>query len=214
MFKRCTKPLIASLIIFLTPWLAMTATGQEYIMDLNKTEILHLPAPAGAVIVGNPSIADISVHSPNTIFILGRSYGRTNIIVLDELGQIVLDASILVKNITQEGSVRLHNVGQGRESYTCTPECLPTPLLGDRLQFVALNSATSANIVNSPVISAANTADTLNVQTLQQDQFGNSAQQDLNGEPAAQSLAPSNQNTSPPTSNNNRGAGRGQPTRN
>ena len=43
--------------------------GSLYSVDLNKTEIVRLPENAGAVVIGNPNIADVSIHSANTLFV-------------------------------------------------------------------------------------------------------------------------------------------------
>ena len=72
---------IAALAVLCSATMAL-ANG-TYSVDLNKTEIVRLPENAGAVVIGNPSIADVTVHSANTLFVVGRGYGETNLIVLN-----------------------------------------------------------------------------------------------------------------------------------
>ncbi|MCF6305967.1 MAG: pilus assembly protein N-terminal domain-containing protein [Rhodobacteraceae bacterium] len=76
---------------------------EDFSVALNKTQIMRLPAPAAAIIVGNPAIADVSVHSPTLLFVLGRGYGVTNVIILDNMGNTIMDTNIQVGNI-QSGS--------------------------------------------------------------------------------------------------------------
>ena len=52
---------------------SMALAGGLYSVDLNKTEIVRLPENAGAVVIGNPEIADVTVHSANTLFVVGLS---------------------------------------------------------------------------------------------------------------------------------------------
>ncbi|MBL4871247.1 MAG: pilus assembly protein N-terminal domain-containing protein [Robiginitomaculum sp.] len=125
---------------------------------MNKTQILHLPSAASTIIVGNPDIADISVHSPNTIFIIGRGYGQTNLIALDAQGQTILQANITVKSTNTRFGVRVINIGAGQESYHCAPNCLPTPILGDSPDFIGRYSAIGGAINNLSAGPVSNTA--------------------------------------------------------
>lgn len=110
-----------------------------YQVDLNKTQILRLPAAAGSVIVGNPAIADVSVHSPTTIMVVGRGFGETNLIILDRSGQTMVDADVQVTSITPSNGVRLFNA-KSRETYNCSPYCQPSPVLGDNPEHISANS--------------------------------------------------------------------------
>jgi len=122
-----------------------------YSVELNKTEIVRLSEPASAVSIGNPKIADVSVHSADTVFVLGRGYGQTNLIVLNSAGETILDADIQVVAPVSVGNVRLYSGGE-RETYSCAPYCLPAPVLGDSVDFVVVNTPEAPQI-NSTVIS-------------------------------------------------------------
>ena len=125
------------------------ALADSYNVEINKTKIMHLPAPAGAIIVGNPEIADISVHSPTLLFILGRGYGVTNVIILDDLGNTILETDIQVGGNQSGSGKRLLMAGQGWQSYDCTPFCQPAPVLGDDPQFLANFKAQGQAIDNT-----------------------------------------------------------------
>ena len=74
---------------------AISQTSHDnFSVELNKTKVLRLPQAASAVLVGNPNIADVSVHSANTLFLVGRGFGETNLIVLDANGNEMMDAMI------------------------------------------------------------------------------------------------------------------------
>jgi hypothetical protein len=124
------------------------ATDPIYQVDLNKTQILRLPMAAGSVIIGNPAIADVTVHSPTTIMVVGRGFGETNLIVLDRNGHTMVDADIQVTSITPSNGVRLFN-GNARKTYSCAPYCQPSPVLGDSAEHISANSAT-APMASSP----------------------------------------------------------------
>ena len=122
---------------------------KTYSVGLNKTEIVRLPVSASAILVGNPAVADVSIHSADTFFVIGRSYGETNIIILDKLGHTILDANIQVNNALPRNGVRVFYGGSQRETYNCTPNCTAAPVLGDTPEFIAANSAASSEIVNT-----------------------------------------------------------------
>lgn len=143
------KAILTLGVIALTPLTAMAGTANShYSVELNKTEVVYLPASAGAVVIGNPEIADVSVHSANTIFVVGRGYGETNLVVLNAAGHKIMDADIQVVNNLPPHGVRLYN-GKERETYNCAPYCQPAPVLGDSRQFMTSNQGSSEPINNN-----------------------------------------------------------------
>ena len=137
-----------------------TAGDQIYRVDLNKTQIVRLPGSAGSIVIGNPAIADISVQSPNTVFVVGRGYGETNLIVLDRAGNTMMDADIQVTAVTPSHGVRVFN-GSERSSYSCAPYCQPSPILGDDPGFIGENSGAAKPTGNASVMDNAPPPETL-----------------------------------------------------
>ncbi len=121
------------------------AGNNGYLVDLNKTEIIQLPSAASAVVIGNSDIADVSVHAADTLFVVGRGFGETNLIVLDADGQIMMNADVRVRQTTPHEGVRVFNA-KSRESYNCQPYCQPAPVLGDSPDFIEANTTPSEPI--------------------------------------------------------------------
>lgn len=143
------KTLLAFGVVTLTPYATHAGTANSHFsVELNKTEVVYLPSNAGAVVIGNPEIADVSVHSANTIFVVGRGYGETNLVVLNAAGHKIMDADIQVVNNLPPHGVRLYN-GRERETYNCAPYCQPAPVLGDSPQFLTANQGNAAPIDNN-----------------------------------------------------------------
>lgn len=120
----------------------------NYTVNLNQSQMIRLPEAASAVIVGNPGIADVSVHSNQMLFLLGRGYGQTNLIILNSAGGVMMESDIIVTSSTQN-SVRVHLAGQGRNSYSCHPYCVPAPMLGDSQEFTGAFQADTQPINNT-----------------------------------------------------------------
>jgi len=143
------KAILALGAFALTPFSALAGTANgHYSVELNKTEVVYLPASAGAVVIGNPEIADVTVHSSNTIFVVGRGYGETNLVVLNSAGHKIMDADIQVVNNLPTHGVRLYN-GRERETYNCSPYCQPAPVLGDAREYINANQGAAAAINNN-----------------------------------------------------------------
>jgi len=124
---------------------ASAGEAQNYKVELNKTEILRLPGSAASIIIGNPQIADVTVQSVDTLFVVGRGYGETNLIILDNNGQKLFDANLQVVNSLSKHGVRLYKATE-RETYSCLPYCGPSPVLGDASQFISENTATQQTL--------------------------------------------------------------------
>ena len=100
-------------------------------VEFNKTHVMRLSAPAGAVVIGNPKIADVSVHSDNTLFVFGRGFGQTDLLILDAAGNTLVHTDINVVEATTDGTVRMIAPGRGNQTYNCSPYCRPAPGFAD-----------------------------------------------------------------------------------
>ncbi len=83
---------------------------------------VRLERDAGTILVGNPTIADVTVLGKDTIFVSARSIGATNIIVLDENNNEIRTFEVFVREPTTKRVV-LRNAGLP-ENYQCAPNCL------------------------------------------------------------------------------------------
>jgi hypothetical protein len=99
------------------------------IVTVDRAKIFRISRPARTVIIGNPSIADATVEDERTLVLTGRSFGVTNIIILDEKGDLIVDRTIVVRG-HEANTVRVYRRAS-RETYACAPICEPTLTIGD-----------------------------------------------------------------------------------
>lgn len=105
-------------------------------VKINDMEIVNLAEPAAAIMIGNPGIADVSIHSSQTFFVLGRGYGDTSLKVLNADGDVIMDTSVSVGASISQNDVRIYNGGGlSRSTFNCSPQCQPAPQLGDESEF-------------------------------------------------------------------------------
>lgn len=93
-------------------------------LEIDKSERVQLRAPAGSIIVGNPQIADVTVVDANTLFILGKGYGQTEVVAVDPSGRILFQSQIVV-TAGSAGSVRVWRGAQVTEM-ACGLSCSPS----------------------------------------------------------------------------------------
>lgn len=129
------------------PAFAQDAGGAPINVNVNMARILRISAPAATVIVGNPAIADVTIQDPTTLILTGKSYGQTNLIVLDSTGEPIADTMLEVVQM-QAGITTVYQ-GQNRTSLACSPICQPVVMMGDD------NSFSSATLASSQLVQSA-----------------------------------------------------------
>lgn len=98
---------------------AHAGSGIEVIM--NQAKIVKLSRAADTIIIGNPMIADASVQDATTIVLTGKGFGVTNLVVLDEQSNPVVDEQVTVGR-QEASSVRIYRRAN-IQTLSCTPYC-------------------------------------------------------------------------------------------
>lgn len=116
----------------LLTWTMCSVTGHatEIIeVTIDQTVPVKLEGAAKTVVVGNPSIADINVESGSLVFVLGRSFGTTNIFAVDGEGNEV--ANFLVQVGANNTNAVTVFKKTARETMVCNDTCQHAPMIGD-----------------------------------------------------------------------------------
>jgi Flp pilus assembly secretin CpaC len=110
-------------IALLLSALAGGAAADEDIMRvyMDHARVLKLDRPVSKVIIGNAAVADATVADARTIVLTGRSFGTTNLVLLDADGNAIVDERILV-SIDEGNTVRVYRQTD-RSVLSCTPNC-------------------------------------------------------------------------------------------
>lgn len=123
MFSRTGLPRLAQAIALSCGLLAGGAHASEDLMRvyMDQARVLKLDRPVSKVILGNPKVADATVADAKTIVLTGRSFGTTNLVLLDSDGNTIVDERILV-SIDEGSTVRVYRQ-TARSVLSCTPNC-------------------------------------------------------------------------------------------
>lgn len=98
-------------------------------VSIDQAKIAKVPEGTKTLVIGSPIVADVTLlHGSNTMVVTGKGYGETNLIALDNSGNVLEERMIRVEPTR---SVLVVQRGMERESYSCTPTCMPTVQLGD-----------------------------------------------------------------------------------
>jgi Flp pilus assembly secretin CpaC len=129
------------MLVGLAPALAASAPVS---VKVNMARILRIDAPAATVIIGNPGVADVTIQDPQTLVLTGKSYGQTNLIVLDGTGNPIADTMIdVVQDLADVVTVYM---GNARQTYSCEPVCQSVIMIGDDSGFTGEAVASSSTV--------------------------------------------------------------------
>jgi Flp pilus assembly secretin CpaC len=123
---------------------APSVAAEPVTVKVNMARILRTSAPAATVIVGNPGVADVTIQDPQTLILTGKSYGQTNLIVLDANGNSVADT--LVEVVQEQANLVTVYMGSKRTSLACAPVCQPLVMLGDDAEYASSSASASQTI--------------------------------------------------------------------
>ena len=117
----------AAVLIAATP---AHAASDSVALALDEVHTLTFKTPVATVYVGNPAIADINMIDARHAFVLGKSFGTTNIIALDNMGRTVSNTYVSVSG-SNGGTVTLMK-GATQTTLSCTGQtCEAAPRPGD-----------------------------------------------------------------------------------
>ena len=98
-------------------------------VEAGKAKAIKLNVNAESVIIGNPNIADVAVHDDKLLFVTGKSFGTTNLMIFDAKGNTIHSSDVVVTANTATW-VSVKRAGSNF-TYDCAPACRPTLSAGD-----------------------------------------------------------------------------------
>ena len=120
--RRLHKVLMGAVVALAIAGPALAAPRTNVVID--QTARINLRGSAASVIVGNPAVADVTVVDQRTLFLQGRGYGVTEVVVLDPLGRTIWQGEVVVTAPT-EGAVTVYR-GAAATEMACAGACSPS----------------------------------------------------------------------------------------
>jgi hypothetical protein len=104
--------LLSLSVSFSEPARAQTETIQ---IDRGFSKILRLPHPAHLVAVGDPTVADATIGTDNTLVLTAKKIGATNVIALDQVGKEIYMATVGVGDERSKIRIRYPSGDKNKE---------------------------------------------------------------------------------------------------
>ncbi len=109
--------------------MAASASAGQFTIESGKTKPLRLKTEAASIVIGNPNIADVAVHDGQLLFVSGKTFGTTNLLIFDADGKTIYSADIVVTTNTAN-LVTINRAGENF-TYDCAPTCRAGLSVGD-----------------------------------------------------------------------------------
>jgi hypothetical protein len=107
-----------------------SAHAAGFSVPMDEVRLISFAQPVSTVYVGNTVIADVNMIDSRHGFLLGKTFGETNLIALGSDGREIANEHVTVFG-RREGALTL-NRGPAQYSYTCTKaHCETQPVPGD-----------------------------------------------------------------------------------
>jgi Flp pilus assembly secretin CpaC len=112
--------------------LSTSALAGGVSVPMDEVRTVTFTKPVTTVYVGNPSIADVNMIDSRHAFLLGKSFGSTNIIALDSAGREVSNVPVNVSAGHGGGSTVTLTKGTAQTTLACSgARCEAAPQPGD-----------------------------------------------------------------------------------
>lgn len=116
-------------VVVLTSSVAAETAPSTLEAVVDRASVVRAPAETATVVIGNPLIADATTQKNGVMIVTGKSFGSTNIMLLDASGAVLSETIVNVRR-GNDGTVVVQRGGK-RESFACNPRCEPTLSIGD-----------------------------------------------------------------------------------
>lgn len=83
------------------------SAAQRLVVEKNHSARISLSGAAGSVIVANPDIADVNVIDSRTVYIVGKGFGNSSVIITDQMGRPLFDGEVVV-TASQKGAITVY----------------------------------------------------------------------------------------------------------
>ena len=99
---------------------AAAAVAESLAVPLNQVVRISLRGAASDVLIGNDKIADVALIDERTVAVSGKTYGSTNLLVLDGARRVLFNGQVTVASAG--GQVTVHR-GPDSSQYACVHRC-------------------------------------------------------------------------------------------
>ncbi len=124
LLKRLCPPLVAALLLSATGAAAQAPVeidplgselihAGEFVVPINKSQVLKVDQPFTELLIGNPDIADVVALTNQSVYVLGKQLGTTNLTIYGPRRQLLAVLDLAVTHDVESLKAKLHDVMPG-----------------------------------------------------------------------------------------------------
>ncbi|PKO27025.1 MAG: outer membrane channel protein [Betaproteobacteria bacterium HGW-Betaproteobacteria-9] len=85
----------------------LAIVGPSMDLTIGKSTLLRMPSAVSRISLGNPNVADVTLISPTELYLLGKTYGSTNLIIWRKsAGPTAIDVNVNIDHKRMEAKLR------------------------------------------------------------------------------------------------------------
>lgn len=85
----------------------------EFVVPINKSQVLKVDQPFSELLIGNPEIADVVALTNQTVYVLGKQLGTTNLTIYGPKRKLLAVLDLVVSYDVESLKAKLHDVMPG-----------------------------------------------------------------------------------------------------
>ncbi|MGH6894189.1 MAG: type II and III secretion system protein family protein, partial [Dongiaceae bacterium] len=85
----------------------------EFVVPINKSQVLKVDQPFTELLIGNPEIADVVALTNQSVYVLGKQLGTTNLTIYGARRQLLAVLDLVVSYDVESLKAKLHDVLPG-----------------------------------------------------------------------------------------------------
>jgi pilus assembly protein CpaC len=98
----------------------LSTVGPSLNLTIGKSSLMRMPSAISRISVGNPTVADVTLISSTELYLLGKTYGSTNLIVWRKgAGPTAIDVNVNIDVARMEA--KIHELLPGEKGITVRP---------------------------------------------------------------------------------------------
>lgn len=138
-------------LFVLLPMLVLASTAamaDGLSLNWREARVVKLAKPATSVVVGDPTVADVTLDNPTTVIVFGKTPGETNLLVLSGDQELLLDWPLVVSPVSARHVSVLNAAGAEAPVevlYACGTERCTRVLSPSDVEFRASASSTTSS---------------------------------------------------------------------
>ena len=138
-------PLVLSVVVFGAAGAEGKMAETHMNIDWREAQIVALDGAATSIVIGDPTVVDVTLEDPHTLILFGKSPGETNLLVFGSDHKLMLNSSVTVspetaRHVSVYGSPKNTSA---ETLFSCGSRCVRVMSPTDKIRITSSSSSGS-----------------------------------------------------------------------